>query len=70
MEYLDLVQERKESLERELAALRLVSEARRLNPGPRGPFAALDTMIIRAGQGASARQARREYGANDRHFFA
>lgn len=70
MEYFDLAQERMETLDRELAALRLSSEARRLNPAPHGPFAAFDSLIIRAGKGASARQARREYGASDRHFFA
>ena len=38
---MDLVQERRETIERELAALQLSNEARRLNPSPRGPFAAL-----------------------------
>lgn len=59
MEYLELVQERNETRERELAQLRLAGEARRLGFAPRGPLAALDHLIIRAGEGATARQARR-----------
>jgi|GEM_PF-3654411 len=70
MEYIDLVRERLETRERELAALRLASEARRLGLNPRGPLAAIDRFIIRAGEGASARQARRDYSAGDRTFVS
>jgi hypothetical protein len=61
LEYFDLVRERMETRDREMAALRRASEARRLGLAPRGPIAAIDHIIIRAGESASARQARREY---------
>jgi hypothetical protein len=62
MEYQELVQAQLQDREREFAASRLVSEARRLYPvnGRRlNPAARFDSIVIRASEGAKARQERR-----------
>ena len=62
MEYQELVQANLQEREREFAANRLVSEARRLYPadGRRlNPAAHFDRIVIRASEGAKARQERR-----------
>lgn len=64
MEYVDLVQERIQTRDRELAQMRRANEARRLGLGTPGPFAQFDSLLIRVAKGASRRQARRGYSSN------
>lgn len=62
MEYQELVQAQIQERDRQVAASQLISEARRLNPG-RGnrlsPAAHFDSLVIRVGESAKARQERR-----------
>jgi hypothetical protein len=70
LEYIELVREQLRLRERELAGMRLAGEARRLGLSPRGPLAALDQWIIRAGDGARSRQERRNFNTGDHQSFA
>ena len=62
MEYQELVQAELQERNRQVALNRLVSEARRLNPSTGSglsPVARFDSLVIRASEGAKARQERR-----------
>ena len=68
MEYVELVQERLAAYEAERKQMALARELRRLgiSSAPFSPLAHLDGLLLRAGKGAAERQARREYGSDNR----